>query len=149
MAWTKFGIGTVTFTIEAGTPVSFEQEVKGGGISHEYEEVGEAVTYLSGLTDPASEVRGDKLSLDCDFDLGSTGFYNFLFTNDLRDATVTFTPNTAAEAMWTGTVRLKLPDGATADEFGAKISGSVELAFVGPVAFTPTPAEPPPPPVEP
>lgn len=138
MAWTKFGAGTVTYTIgEPGTPVSFSQEVKGGGINHEYESVGEATTYLDGTTDPASETRADKLTLDCDFDLGSAGFYAFLFDNDLSDATVDFTPNTAAAASWSGTVRLKLPDGATADEFGAKLSGTVEHSFVGAVEFTP------------
>lgn len=138
MAWTKFGAGTVNYTVGAtGTPVEFSQEVKGGGINHEYEAVGEATTYLDGSEDPAGEKRADKLTLDCDFDLGSTGFYAFLYDNDLADAEVTFTPNTAAAASWAGTVRLKLPDGATADEFAAKISGTVEHSFVGPVVFTP------------
>jgi len=138
MAATKFGPGTVAYTVgEPGTPVNFEQEVKGGGIGHEYEEVGESVTYLDGTTDPAGQTRADSLTLDCDFDLGSAGFYAFLFTNDLQDATVTYTPNTATAASWTGVVRLKLPDGATADEFSAKLSGTVEHQFVGPVEFTP------------
>jgi hypothetical protein len=142
MANTKFGPGTVSYTIGAGPAVSFEQEVKGGGIEHEYEEVGESTTYLDGTTDPAGEVRADKLTLDCDFDLGAGGFYAFLMSNDLVDADVEYTPNTAAAASWSGTVRLKLPDGAVADEFGAKLSGTVEHSFVGPVVFTPTPAAP-------
>lgn len=142
MAWTKFGAGTVNFTVNAGTAAEFSQEVKGGGIQHEYEEVGESVTYLDGTTDAAGEKRVDKVTLDCDFDLGSTGFYNYLFTNDLLDATIAFSPNTDAAAAWGGTVRLKLPDGATADEFGAKLSGTVELTFVGPATFTPTPPGP-------
>lgn len=137
MAWTKFGPGTVSFTIAAGTAQSFAQEVKGGGIAHEYQEVGEATTYLNGVTDPASMVRGDTLKLDCDFDLGSAGFYAFLYTNDLVDASVEYTPNTVTDATWTGMVRLRLPDGVTADEFGAKFSGSVELQFVGEAIFTP------------
>lgn len=137
MAWTKFGPGTVNFTVAAGTPMEFSQEVKGGGITHEYQEVGEATTYLNGVTDPASMVRGDTLSLECDFDLGSAGFYAFLFTNDLVDATVEYTPSSATAASWSGTVRLRLPDGVTADEFGAKFSGTVELQFVGSAAFTP------------
>lgn len=138
MAWTKFGPGSVTYTVGApGTPTSFSQEVKGGGVSHEYEEVGDPTTYLDGTTDPASENRVDKLTLDCDFDLGSAGFYNFLYTNDLQNATVEYVPNTTAAASWTGTVRLRLPDGATADEFSAKISGSVEHVFVGPATFVP------------
>ena len=137
MAKRTFGAGTVTYTIDAGTPVSFEQEVKGGGIEHEYEEVGEDVTYLDGVTDPAGEVRADLLTLDCDFDMGATGFYSFLFDNDLVNAGVVYVPNTAGGAEWSGTVRLKLPDGAKADEFGAKLSGTVEHKFVGPVLFTP------------
>jgi len=136
MAATKFGAGTVTYTVDAGTPVSFEQEVKGGGVEHEYSEVGEDTTYLDGVTDPAGETRADTLTLDCDFDLGSAGFYKFLFDNDLKNATVEFEPNTATGAAWSGTVRLKLPDGATADEFAAKMSGTVEHKFVGPVVFT-------------
>lgn len=142
MAWTKFGPGSVSFTVGGGAATTFSQEVKGGGIAHEYEEVGEATTYLDGTTDPASEVRADTLNLECDFDLGSAGFYNFLFTNDLLDADVVYTPNTAQAAAWTGTVRLRLPDGATADAFGAKLSGAVSLAFVGPVEFVPVPAAP-------
>jgi len=137
MAKRTFGAGTVTYTVDAGTPLSFEQEVKGGGIEHEYNEVGEDVTYLDGVTDPAGEVRGDTLTLDCDFDLGSTGFYAYLFTNDLKNATVEFVPNTVGGAEWGGTVRLKLPDAAKADEFGAKLSGTVSHKFVGPVTFTP------------
>ena len=38
----------------------------------------------------------------------------------------------------TGTVRLMLPDQAAADEFGAKMSGTVELPFVGPCVFSPS-----------
>lgn len=142
MAWTKFGPGTVTFTVGAGPAQSFSQEVKGGGIAHAYEEVGEATTYMDGSTDPASEIRADSLSLDCDFDLGSAGFYAFLFANDLTDAETVYTPNTAAAAKWEGTVRLKLPEDATADAFGAKITGTVVMPFVGPVEFTPTPVGP-------
>jgi len=136
MAATTWGPGTVTYTINAGTPTSFEQEVKAATIGHEYEEVGESVTYLDGSSEPAGETRADTLSLDCDFDLGSAGFYNFLYTNDLQVATVEYTPNTAVGASWSGDVKIKLPDGAAADEFAAKISGTVEHAFVGPVTFT-------------
>jgi hypothetical protein len=137
MAWTKFGPGTVTYTIDAGTPQDFAIEVKGGGIGHAYESVGDATTYLDGSGEPASEVRGDSLTLNCDFDLGTTGFYAFLFTNDLKDAAVTYTPNTAAGASWAGTVRLRLPDGATGESFGSKIGGTVEHQFVGQATFTP------------
>jgi hypothetical protein len=136
MAATKFGPGTVTFTVDVGTPEAFEQEIKSGGITHEYETVGDDVTYLDGNLVPAEETRADKLTLECDFDLGSAGFYNFLFTNDLTEATAEYTPNTANTAKWAGTVRLKLPNEAKGEEFGAKLAGTVELAFVGPVVFT-------------
>lgn len=137
MPWTSFGPGTVSLTVGTGTAESFQQEVKGGGVQHEYEDVGEDTTYLDGTTDPASKARTDTVTLDCDFDLSSaTGFYNYLFTNDLEDATIEFTPNSAAGATWSGTVRLQLPDGAVADEFGGKMTGTVELPFVGPCLFT-------------
>ena len=142
MTWTKFGPGTLTYTIDAGTPTTFAQEVKGGGIEHEYEEVGEDTTYLDGSVDPAGETRADHYVADCDFDLGSAGFYNFLFTNDLATAAVEFIPSDDAAASWTGDVRLKLPDGVKADKFGAKMSGSVKHSFVGPCDFTPAPAGP-------
>lgn len=136
MAWTRFGNGTVTFTVGGGTAVDFALEVKGGGVEHEYDEVGDDTTYLDGTVDPAAKVRQDTLTLDCDFDLSSaSGFYAFLFANDLQDADVVFTPNTADGASWSGTVRLMLPDGAVADEFGAKMSGKVSLPFVGASVF--------------
>jgi hypothetical protein len=136
MAWTVFGPGTVTLTVGA-TPSSFEQEVKGGGVEHEYEDIGESVTYLDSSVSPAGKSRTDRVTLECDFDLGSAGFYTFLYTNDLAEAEISFVPNTAATAEWSGTVVLQLPDGATADEFGAKLSGTVELSFVGACLFTP------------
>lgn len=137
MAWTTFGPGTITLTVGGGTAESFEQEVKGGGVNHEYEDVGDNVTYLDGTTDPAGKNRTDTVTLDCDFDLSSSaGFYAFLMTNDLADATIDFAPNTASGASWSGTVRLMLPDGAVADEYGAKMSGTVELPFVGPCTFS-------------
>jgi hypothetical protein len=137
MPATRFGPGTVSFTVGGGSATSFEQEVKGGGIGHDYEDVGEAVTYLDGTLDPAGKQRMDKLTLECDFDLGSAGFYAFLATNDLMDATVDYVPNTANGASWTGTVRLQLPDGAVADEYGSKLSGTVEMEFVGFSTFAP------------
>ena len=136
MATVKFGPGTLTYTVGSpGTPQEFSQEVKSGGVNHSYEEVGEATTYLDGTTVPAGEVRADSLTYEADFDLSATGLYQFLLTNDLQDATVEFTPNTTAGASWTGTVRLKLPESATAESFGALISGSVEHMFIGPVTF--------------
>lgn len=139
MAWTPFGPGTVTLTVGAEPAADFSVEVKGGGIQHEYEDVGEETTYLDGTMDPAGKARRDSVKLDCDFDLSSaTGFYAFLYENDLADAVIDFTPNTAAMVHWTGTVRLMLPDGATADEYGGKLSGEVVLPFVGAVVFAAT-----------
>jgi hypothetical protein len=137
MAWTTYGPGTITYTVDAGTPVSFAQEVKGGGVEHEYEEVGEDTTYLDGTMDPAGEVRADHYVADCDFDFGSAGFYAFLFANDLQPAQVEYTPNTADGASWSGTVKLKLPDGAKAEKFGGKHSGQVKHTFIGNCTFIP------------
>jgi hypothetical protein len=137
MPKTKFGPGTMTFTVAAGPPVEFAQEVKGGGITHEYSEAGEATTYLDASSESAGATRGDKLAVTCDFDLGAAGLYAFLDTNDLLDAAVVYTPNTASGASWTGTVQLRMPDGATAENFGAKISGGLELPFIGKAVFEP------------
>lgn len=137
MPKTRFGPGTVTYTIDAGTPVAFQQEVKGGGVAHEYADVGEDTTYLDGSVDPAGRARTDKLTLDCDFDLGSAGFYAFLQSNDLATATVEYTPHTTTAAKWAGQVVLTLPDEVKADEWAAKHSGTVEHTFIGSATFTP------------
>ena len=137
MAFTKFGPGTVTYTVGAGTPTEFAQEVKAATVSHEYEDVGDPTTYLDVSADVPGQVRGDSVTLTCDFDLGSAGFYNFLYTNDGTQATLAYTPNTADGASWSGTVQLRLPDAVAADSFGAKLSGDVTHPFVGPVTFTP------------
>lgn len=136
--WTRFGPGTLKFTVltPPGTATAFEQEVRAVTVGHEYEEVGESVTYLDGTNDPAGARRSDKLSAECDFDLGSAGFYKFLFTNDMKNATCEYVPNTTKAAKWAGTVRLQLPTEVTAEEWQAKLTGTVELPFVGAVVFT-------------
>lgn len=137
MAWTKFGPGTLTYTIAEGTATEFAQEVRAVTIAHEYEEVGEAVTYLDGTSDVPGSTRNDSVTAECDFDLGSAGFYNFLFQNDGATATVSYIPSTADGATWGGAVQLRLPEDVAAEGFGAKLTGSVTHPFVGPVSFTP------------
>jgi hypothetical protein len=136
MAWTKFGPGTVIYTVDAA-PVDFSIEVKGGGIKHAYNDVGEAITYLDGTTDPAGAQRVDSVSLICDFDFGAAGYYAFLEAHDLEDVQIEFTPSSASGASWAGTVRLRLPESASAESFGAKIGGTVVHQFVGKALFTP------------
>ena len=136
--WARFGPGTLKFTVLAppGTATPFEQEVLGGGIKHEYEDVGEDVTYLNGFTDPAGARRSDSFSAECDFDLTAAGLYKFLSTNDLLNATIEFVPNTASGAKWGGTVRLQLPAEVTYEEWQSKPTGTLELPFVGLCTFT-------------
>jgi len=136
--WARFGPGTLKFTVLSppGTATAFEQEVRAVTVGHEYEEVGESVTYLDGTNSPPGAKRNDSLSAECDFDLGSTGLYKFLFTNDMKNATCEYVPNTAIGAKWSGTVRLQLPAEVAAEEWQAKLTGTLELPFVGAVVFT-------------
>lgn len=131
---TKLGPGTVT----VGTvPLDFSAECKGAKIIHNYEEIGEATTYLDGHTHSASEVRADAFGAQLDNDLGAAGLYAFLYTNDLTEQPLTYTPNTDEGAIWAGTVKLKLPDEIGADEFGSPIASEVEWPAAGKFTFTP------------
>lgn len=143
MAKTTFGPGVLTYTISGGTATEFAQEVRAVTITHEYEEVGESVTYLDGSSDVPGVMRADSITADCDFDLGTTGFYNFLSVNDGQQCGVVYTPNTVDGASWAGNVRLRLPEDVSAESFGAKLAGSVTHPFIGTVAFTPAGAQAP------
>jgi hypothetical protein len=136
MAATRFGPGTLTFTIDAGTPADFAAEVKGGGVTHSYENVGDPITYLDGTAEPVGATRIDGLTFEVDNDLTAAGLYQFLLTNDLVLADFVYTPNTASGASWAGIVQLRLPDGVQGESYGAKLTGSVELAGSGPFTFT-------------
>lgn len=131
---TRLGPGTVT--IGTGS-LDFSCEVSGAKITHEYEETSEARTMLCGTNVPAGQARRDGFSAEIVNDLTAAGLYSYLVQNDLQKATLTFVPNTADGAEWTGDVVLTLPDEIGADEYGAPIASSVAWAGVGTFAFTP------------
>lgn len=135
-AFTVLGDGTLSFTV--GTASSFEGEVLGAKVTHEYEDVGEARTMLDGTVRPATKRRTDGLTASVENDLTASGLYAFLVANDLKQATFEFVPNTTDGAKWTGTVELALPSEVGADEYGAPIVSDIELAGVGAFVFTPT-----------
>jgi hypothetical protein len=133
MAYTMFGEGTVTV---GATPLDFSCEVRGGRVTHTYNDVGEERTMLCGTVRPSSKTRTDGLSFDLENDLTSAGLYAYLITNDLTEQPFVFTPNDADAASWAGTVQVTLPEEIGADEFGSPIASSVSWAGVGAFTFT-------------
>jgi len=136
---TVLGPGTVTIGV---TPMDFSAECKGAKILHNYEDVGEATTYLDGHTHGQAQSRTDGFGASLDNDLSAAGLYAYLYTNDLTEQPLTYTPNTAAGASWTGTVKLTLPDEIGADEFGTPIASEVEWASPGQFEFVPASTTP-------
>lgn len=140
--WEPLGPCTVELTIgEPGTPVDFAGEFKNGFVLHEYTEVGEAWTSLDGTEHPTTEKRADGFRGDTASDLTAAGLYQFLYTNDLALATLTFTQETSGAA-WTGEVKLKLPAEVGADEFGAPVVASIEWRAPGVFTYTPATTTP-------
>jgi len=128
-------------TLTVGTvPTDFSCEVSGGKVTHSYDSVGESRTMLCGTERPEAKKRTDGFTFNVENDLGASGMYAYLFTNDLTEQPVVYTPNTANGAEWSGTVQLTLPSDIGADEFGAPIVSSVEWLGVGPFTFTPAAA---------
>lgn len=116
---------------------SFETEVTGGSVTHGYDEIERKAT----LADTAKPVpkkvaAGDTVKVNLLNDLSATGYYAFAQTNELKEGTVVYTPNTAAGASWTGTVTVLLPEEVGADEWGAELESSVEFPVTGRLAFT-------------
>lgn len=129
MSYTTFGPGTVTVTVDGGggTALDFSCEVKSARVLHTYEEVGEARTMLCGEKRNTSEVRADGIGLSLENDFGAGGLYTYLIANDLKPATVVYTPNTSDGASWSiAGVALRLPEEVAADEFGAPLASEVE-----------------------
>lgn len=125
-------------TLKLGTtPVDFSGEVLGAKITHEYNEIGEARTMLDGTVRPASVQRQDGLTASIENDLTAAGLYDFLYTNDLTEQALEFTPNTANGAKWVGTIQARLPGEVGSDEYGSPIVSDVELPGVGVFTFTP------------
>lgn len=138
--FTPFGPGTITIGAEPGT--EFSGEVLGGRVTHEYEEIGEKRTMLSGDIRGATESRTDGLTFELENDLTAAGLYAYCQTNDGTEVPFTYTPNTAAGAAWAGTIKVRLPGEVGADEFGAPIVSTVEWAGTGKFTFTPATTTP-------
>ena len=129
----KLGDGAVTI----GTvPMDFSAEVKSAKITHEYEETSEAVTYLDGHSEAASESRTDGFGAECDNDLTAAGIYSYCYTNDMTEQAFEFVPNEGG-ASWSGTVKVKLPSEIGADQYGNPIASEIEWQAVGLLTFTP------------
>ena len=140
MAIHKFGPGTLVLD-PAGTAVNFECQVKSFTVAHEYEEIAEEVKYLGAdCVEPATQERGDSIAFDIDHDLSATGLYAWALNNDLQTVAFEYVPNTTmgtvTPAKWAGSVVVTVPN-AEADEYGARLAGTVEWAGVGAFTFTP------------
>jgi hypothetical protein len=131
-------LGPGTVTIDVGdTPLDFSAEVKGAKIMHSYDETSDAVTYLDGSQSPATQQRTDGFAASLDNNLTAAGLYQFLVTNDLAEAQITFTPNTGAGATWSGSVILTLPDEIGTDDMGTPIASEVDWSAIGTFTYTP------------
>ena len=131
MPISRFGPGTITLTPTAGGPVSFECQVKSGGVNHSYEETSAEQRYLGdGCTEPARQARVDTLSFDIDHVLDTTGLYYFCVSHDLEVVDFVYVPDTSTgattPASWSGAVVLTLPDGVQGSETGGLLGGAVE-----------------------
>jgi hypothetical protein len=139
-----FGPGEFTVTAVGGSAYPFACQVKGIEITSDYEEISEEVVYLggreAGCYEPAVQERTDSISVEIDHDLTAVGLYQFCQTYDLQEADFVYTPNTgmgtSVAASWTGRVVVTSPN-VNADEFGARIDGTIEWAGLGKFTFTP------------
>jgi hypothetical protein len=139
-----FGPGEFTVTAVGGSAYPFACQVKGIEITSDYEEISEEVVYLggreAGCYEPAVQERTDTISVEIDHDLTAVGLYQFCQTYDLQEADFVYTPNTgmgtSVAASWTGRVVVTSPN-VNADEYGARIDGTVEWAGIGKFTFTP------------
>lgn len=138
----SFGPGTVSFNI-SGSDVSVEAEVTAGSVKHNYTENDRKATLADAVKPSAKILRdADALSLELVNDLTAGGLYALIQANDLAVATVSYEPNTADGASWSGSVTLRLPDEIGAGEWGEDISSTVELPAVGTFTFTEAGATP-------
>lgn len=135
--YTPFGAGSITVKLGSATAVDFAGEVLGGQVGHSYSEVGETRTMLDGTKRSASLSRDpDTITIQTESDLTATGLYALCEENDLAQAEVVFTPNTAGAAAWTATVVLTLPESIGSDEWAAPIAAEYVWTTVGNVNFT-------------
>lgn len=134
--FTPLGPGTITI----GTaPFDFSCEVRGGSVTHAYD-TEDAETMLCGTITPGAASRSDGLTFSLYNDLGTKGLYKYLMDHDLEVVDFTYTPNTADQASWAGSIRLTLPESIGADAFGANIGSEVTWEGASLFTFTPTPA---------
>jgi hypothetical protein len=130
------GPGTVSVKVGASTALSFAGDCRGAAITHSYSDGREAVTYMEGNKTAGERNRTDGFTAELDNSLDATSLYQFLQTNDLKEADLEYTPNSAAGAKWVGKVVLTLPDAIGADEFGQLLSSSIAWDGVGTFTFT-------------
>lgn len=134
-----FGPGTVHVTFPDGSAAEdFSCEVNGGSITHSYEDVDQKTRLCDTTKRPSRRVRGaDGLKLSLSNDLTAEGLYARLHANDLKVATMEFTPNTIDGATWSGQIACSLPEEIGGGEWGEDIESEVELQSPGIFDFTP------------
>jgi hypothetical protein len=132
-SFTVLGDGVLTL---GESPAPFEGEVLGASITHEYDEADQR-TMLNGDIRQGNSSRIDGLTASIENDLTASGMYAYLQTNDGQAVPMSFTPNSADGAEWTGTVTCRLPATIGADEYGSPIVSDVELPGVGKFTFVP------------
>lgn len=130
-----FGPGTLYFGSPEPGELEFACQVTSVTLGHEYEEVTEATTTLGGCEVPASTNRSDTLTASTLIDLTASGFYNYLWQNDLATKPVFYKPN-EGEAEWAANAQLRLPTEVVGEEFGANLTGDLELPLTD-LTFTP------------
>lgn len=130
-AFTTFGPGTVTLGSD------YSGEVLSFTVNHAYAEVGSTRTMLSGDIRRAKKRRDpDSVTLTFEPDFTTSGLYSMLQTSDLEEETLTYVPNTADGATWSGLVELSLPESVEGAEFGAPVTSSLTLNCITTLDFT-------------
>lgn len=142
MPFTPFGPGTMSLGLAEDTLTDFACEVRGGKVTHTYEETGEQRTMLCGEVRSASKTRTDGLGFTVENNLEASGLYSFLMDNDLADVFFQYVPNTVGGAQWKGKIQASLPGEIGSDEFSSPIVSEVEWTGVGAFVFTPATTTP-------
>lgn len=140
--WEALGPCTIEITVGApGTPVDFAGEFLNVAILHSYEDIGSRRVMLDETVRPPTKTRADGVRGDTENDLTAAGLYKLLYDHDQETATVAVT-QTVSGAAWSGDMVLSLPAEIGADEFGAPVISSIELAGTGKATFTPATTTP-------
>jgi hypothetical protein len=124
------------------TPIEVEDLINGARITTEVDQE-DSVTKLSGLVRPGKVTFTGKFEGNIDIDPEvPAGIFLLSQTAKGTEQAFTFTPNSAAGLVATGTVVITPLDfGADDGDYGSTMTSDFEWAIVGDVTYTPvTPA---------